>query len=111
MAAGGMTNRAIAQSLFLTTRTIEMHLANAYHKLGVSARTELPSALGIAEEHSVDDSDLARANSSSPRTTGRPHNRSTALCVASLGRATASPQKTAAPSPMGRSSAPVPCAD
>ena len=27
MAAGGMTNRAIAQSLFLTTRTIEMHLA------------------------------------------------------------------------------------
>jgi DNA-binding NarL/FixJ family response regulator len=50
MAAGGMTNRAIAQSLFLTTRTIEMHLANAYHKLDVSARTELPRALGIAEE-------------------------------------------------------------
>ena len=51
MAAGGMTNRAIAQSLFLTTRTIEMHLANAYHKLGVSARTGLPRALSIAEEN------------------------------------------------------------
>ena len=50
MAAGGMTNRAIAQSLFLTTRTIEMHLANAYRKLGVSARTGLPRALGLAEE-------------------------------------------------------------
>jgi DNA-binding CsgD family transcriptional regulator len=47
MAAGGMTNRAIAQSLFLTTRTIEMHLANAYRKLGVSARTGLPEALGV----------------------------------------------------------------
>ena len=51
MAAGGMTNRAIAQSLFLTTRTIEMHLANAYHKLGVTARTGLPTALSIAEEN------------------------------------------------------------
>ena len=51
MAAGGMTNRAIAQSLFLTTRTIEMHLANAYHKLDVTARTGLPRALSIAEEN------------------------------------------------------------
>jgi len=50
MAAHGMTNRAIAQSLFLTTRTIEMHLANAYRKLGVSARTGLPRALGVPEE-------------------------------------------------------------
>ena len=50
MAAGGMTNRAIAQSLFLTTRTIEMHLANAYRKLGVSARTGLARALGVSEE-------------------------------------------------------------
>lgn len=50
MAAGGMTNRAIAQSLFLTTRTIEMHLANAYRKLGVTARTGLPKALGAAED-------------------------------------------------------------
>ena len=50
MAAGGTTNRAIAQSLFLTTRTIEMHLANAYRKLGVSSRTGLPRALGVAEK-------------------------------------------------------------
>ena len=45
MAAGGMTNRAIAEALFLTSRTIEMHLANAYRKLGIATRGELPDLL------------------------------------------------------------------
>ena len=46
LAAGGRTkNRAIAESLFLTTRTIEMHLANAYRKLGISTRRDLPQDL------------------------------------------------------------------
>ena len=35
MAADGMTNRQIAQSLFLTVKTIETHLAATYDKLGV----------------------------------------------------------------------------
>jgi DNA-binding CsgD family transcriptional regulator len=44
MAAEGMTNRAIAQALFVTRRTVELHLTNVYTKLGVS-RTDLPAAL------------------------------------------------------------------
>lgn len=46
LAASGSTNREIAQALFLTVRTIEMHLTNTYRKLTISTRTELPTALG-----------------------------------------------------------------
>jgi DNA-binding CsgD family transcriptional regulator len=45
MAASGMTNKAIAQALFVTLRTVEMHLTNAYGKLEISSRRELPEAL------------------------------------------------------------------
>lgn len=45
MAAEEMTNREIAQHLFLTLRTVEMHLSNAYRKLEISSRRELASAL------------------------------------------------------------------
>jgi DNA-binding CsgD family transcriptional regulator len=45
LAAGGLTNRAIAQSLFVTTKTVETHLAAAYRKLGISGRSELRGAL------------------------------------------------------------------
>jgi DNA-binding CsgD family transcriptional regulator len=44
MAAEGMTNRAIAQALFVTRRTVELHLTNVYTKLGVS-RADLSTAL------------------------------------------------------------------
>jgi len=44
MAAGGMTNKEIAQALFVTLRTIEMHLSNAYRKLEIGSRQELPTA-------------------------------------------------------------------
>jgi DNA-binding CsgD family transcriptional regulator len=33
MAAGGLTNREIAQALFVTEKTIEWHLGQAYRKL------------------------------------------------------------------------------
>lgn len=46
MAAEGMSNREIAQALFVTLRTVEMHLSNAFRKLGVSSRTQLGAALG-----------------------------------------------------------------
>lgn len=46
MAAEGMTNREIAQALFVTMRTVEVHLTHAYQKLGVSSREKLPAALG-----------------------------------------------------------------
>jgi DNA-binding CsgD family transcriptional regulator len=45
MAAEGMTNREIAQSLFLTEKTIEVHLTNSYRKLDISSRSQLPRAL------------------------------------------------------------------
>jgi ATP/maltotriose-dependent transcriptional regulator MalT len=46
MAADGMTNKEIAQSLFVTLRTVEMHLHNAYRKLGISSRRALSVARG-----------------------------------------------------------------
>ncbi len=46
LAAEGQTNREIAQALFVTPKTVELHLSNAYRKLGISSRRELPDALG-----------------------------------------------------------------
>jgi DNA-binding CsgD family transcriptional regulator len=45
MAAEGMTNREIAQALFVTTKTIETHLHHAFQKLDVDSRTQLGAAL------------------------------------------------------------------
>jgi DNA-binding CsgD family transcriptional regulator len=45
IAATGATNPQIAQALFITTKTVESHLANAYRKLDISSRRELPRAL------------------------------------------------------------------
>lgn len=46
MAADGMTNREIAQSLFVTRKTVEVHLSHAYQKLDITSRSELPAMLG-----------------------------------------------------------------
>ena len=46
MAAEGMMNKEIAQALFVTLRTVEMHLSHAYGKLEISSRDQLPEALG-----------------------------------------------------------------
>jgi DNA-binding CsgD family transcriptional regulator len=48
-AAGGESNRDIAQALFLSVRTVESHLTSAYRKLGISSRAQLQRALGAAE--------------------------------------------------------------
>jgi DNA-binding NarL/FixJ family response regulator len=45
MAADGMSNREIAQDLFVSLKTVEMHLSRGYRKLDVSSRSELPRAL------------------------------------------------------------------
>jgi DNA-binding CsgD family transcriptional regulator len=44
-AADGATNREIGQALFVSMRTVEMHLTNAYRKLGIANRVELAAAL------------------------------------------------------------------
>ncbi len=49
MAAEGLSNRDIAQALFVTLRTVEMHLSNAFRKLGVSSRTQVAAALAEAD--------------------------------------------------------------
>jgi DNA-binding CsgD family transcriptional regulator len=46
LAASGMTNREIAQSLFVTIKTVEFHLGQAYRKLGISSREQLGPTLG-----------------------------------------------------------------
>jgi DNA-binding CsgD family transcriptional regulator len=45
MAAGGLSNRHIAQALFVTAKTVENHLGHVYQKLGVSGRESLAGAL------------------------------------------------------------------
>ncbi|MDP8909957.1 MAG: AAA family ATPase [Chloroflexota bacterium] len=42
MAAHGMSNREIAQALFVTAKTVETHLSRSYQKLGIKSRRELP---------------------------------------------------------------------
>lgn len=45
LAAEGRTNREVAQSLFVTPKAVEYHLANAYRKLQIGGRGELADAL------------------------------------------------------------------
>jgi DNA-binding CsgD family transcriptional regulator len=46
LAAGGRSNREIASALYLTPKTIEMHLSSAYRKLDIRSRAQLADVLG-----------------------------------------------------------------
>lgn len=45
LAAQGTTNRDIAQALFVTPKTVELHLSNVYRKLGIPSRRHLSPLL------------------------------------------------------------------
>jgi DNA-binding CsgD family transcriptional regulator len=46
MAAQSLSNREIAQRLYLSHRTVESHLYRAFRKLGVTSRAQLADAFG-----------------------------------------------------------------
>jgi DNA-binding NarL/FixJ family response regulator len=45
LAAEGYGNRAIAERLYVTRRTVETHLTHVFQKLNIASRTELAAAL------------------------------------------------------------------
>jgi DNA-binding CsgD family transcriptional regulator len=47
LAMEGLTTREMAESLFVTPKTVEFHLRHIYQKLGVNSRDKLSGALGI----------------------------------------------------------------
>ncbi len=46
LAAAGRSNKEIAQSLFITAKTVENHLGRVYGKLGIGSRKAIAQALG-----------------------------------------------------------------
>jgi DNA-binding NarL/FixJ family response regulator len=62
--ARGATNREASQALFLSTKTIEMHLSRVYRKLGIRSRCQLAvlfaqQALSAESAESAESSELA----------------------------------------------------
>lgn len=47
LAAQGKSNPEVAQSLFVTRKTVEKHLGSAFLKLQITSRAELPAALSV----------------------------------------------------------------
>jgi DNA-binding NarL/FixJ family response regulator len=45
LAADGRSNKEIAQALYVTPKTVEVHLSNAYRKLSIRSRLQLAVAL------------------------------------------------------------------
>jgi len=48
LAAEGLTNRQIAEALWVTRKTVEYHLGHVYAKLGIGSRRDLATVLGVA---------------------------------------------------------------
>ncbi|MFJ2782220.1 AAA family ATPase [Kitasatospora sp. NPDC087315] len=49
LARAGHTNRAIADRLYVTVRTVEFHLSGAYRKLGIAGRQQLAEVIPATE--------------------------------------------------------------
>ena len=48
LVAEGHSNKEVAQALFVTVHTVEVHLSRVYAKLGVRSRTQLAGRLAVA---------------------------------------------------------------
>lgn len=68
LAAGGLSNREIATRLVVSVRTVENHLHRVYHKLGITARSDLARGLGRAtgEHQSGDPSPVREVHLAQP---------------------------------------------
>jgi DNA-binding CsgD family transcriptional regulator len=55
LVAGGATNRAAADQLFVSTRAVEVHLTSIYRKLRIRSRTELAGLLARADARDTPD--------------------------------------------------------
>jgi DNA-binding CsgD family transcriptional regulator len=53
LAADGLTNRRIAEELFVTMATVETHLRHAFRKLGIRSRDDLAAALSGEEGQKI----------------------------------------------------------
>ncbi len=60
LAAAGLTNRAIAERLFLATKTVEANIGRIYRKLGIHTRAELGVLVGRRAQESAADAPVAR---------------------------------------------------
>ena len=49
MAAEGMSNKELAQALFVTVKAVEVHLSSVYRKLQISSRAQLAQALAASQ--------------------------------------------------------------
>ena len=49
LAAGGESSKQIAESLAISARTVDNHLAAVYVKLGIRGRDRLAAVLGVAD--------------------------------------------------------------
>jgi DNA-binding NarL/FixJ family response regulator len=49
LAASGLTNREVADRMFIAIKTVEANLARAYRKLGIRSRAELGARMGRVE--------------------------------------------------------------
>jgi DNA-binding CsgD family transcriptional regulator len=50
LVAEGLTNREVAQALFVSEKTVETHLGRVYRKLDIKSRHALPGALAERQE-------------------------------------------------------------
>lgn len=51
LASQGLSNREIAQTLFVTIRTVQVHLTSTYRKLDIESRAQLPDNLPSLLQH------------------------------------------------------------